>query len=161
MPGQFTTISMGTWWTELAKDTQNSFIAYAEAACANGLVEPQKKAEFIVNVCLRVLRPEEGDGNINETTIADLARAAGYYEGQVLIFTKHLFDRFKQPVSTKEAAKLLAGFADIREIQTLCRQGRLLANKNQMKHWRIDPESIIDYLLFKKREAQIQAKKAS
>ena len=161
MSGQFTTISMGTWWTELSPDTQRAFIVYTEVACANGLVQPPQRAKFMTDICLRVLRPEEGDGDINETTIADLARAAGYYEGQVIIFTKHLFDRFKQPTDTKEAAKLLTGFADIREIQALCRQGRLLANKNRLKHWRIDQESIIDYLLFKKREAKINTRKIS
>ncbi len=153
MSGQFSTMSMGKWWTELSPDTQRAFMIYIEVACANGLVQPPQRAKFMTDICLRVLNPEEGNGEINESNIADLARTDGYNEGHVVIFTKHLFDRFKAPTDTKEAARLLTGFADIREIQTLCRKGRLLANKNRLKHWRIDQESIIDYLLFKKREA--------
>lgn len=145
---QSTMISIGRWWTELSPAEQLTFIHYLQLRCRRNLIEPQSKLDFVQNVCLRIFDPEEGNGEINQESIADLTRPYGYGPGQVLIITKHLFDEFQTALSIKQAIKLMGlSEKDVDHVRTLCRHKTISASKNRFGHWRILPSSITNHLI--------------
>jgi len=140
--------SIGPWWTRLSRAEQSTFINYLKVLCARKLITDANKAAFVENVCLRVLDPEEGNGEINQSAIADLTAVYGYSAGMVLIVTKHLFDQFMTPISAKEAARLMnIDMRNIDDIRALCRKGTLTAHKNPRGHWLITPASVINHIM--------------
>ena len=145
---QNTMLPVGRWWTEVSDATQQSVKNYISILCQRNLIHPTNKAGFVQDVCLRVLSGEEGDGEINQNTIADISANYGYASSQILIVLKHLFDQFLQPVSIKEAAVLMnIPSKKIDSIRALCRDQILTAHKNSAGHWRITPQSIVDHMV--------------